>query len=230
VKQWLSQDPILLTGTQATKAALLAAESPPVLAICTHAYFRESPRPRRGASRDRSRGLRLLDPAMPADTHVVRLAKTGEEFSLDELLFRLENPLLRCGIVLAGANRTVGADGQDGIAVGQEIIGMNLQGTDLVLLSACQTAVGPMEGRGESLEGLAHAFQMAGAKSVVAALWSVPDRQTAELTAEMFQALAQGIPVSEALRRAEVQAIQRYRTGPAPPDPWYWAALIALER
>jgi CHAT domain-containing protein len=127
----------------------------------------------------------------------------------------LENPLLRCGLAFAGANHAESVkEGEDGLATAMEIAGLDLQGTDLVTLSACLTGFGELRsGEGvypvrfcpgisgltlvifvsllfvglpcwilsHGVNGLHRSFLLAGAKTVLASLWSVPDLETKDL-------------------------------------------------
>src|SRR5690606_18169425 len=100
---------------------------------------------------------------------------------------------------------------------------------DVVVLSACETALGAEAG-GEGLLGLVRAFHYAGARSVLASLWSVGDRSTAVLMSELYRALRAGEPADEALRRAQLSLLH-----PSPIDrlrrladfrhPYHWAAF-----
>ena len=89
---------------------------------------------------------------------------------------------------------------------------------DLVTLSACETALGREMG-GEGLVGLVRAFHYAGARAVLASLWAVSDRSTAELMQAFYARLRAGTPKDEALRQAQLQ-VRRTR-----PHPFHWAAF-----
>ena len=95
------------------------------------------------------------------------------------------HPALLSGVVLAGANQTPQPGQDDGILTALEVGDLDLRKTELVVLSACETGLGQVAG-GEGLLGLLRAFQVAGARTVIASLWSVPDEPTRVLMERFY--------------------------------------------
>jgi hypothetical protein len=120
------------------------------------------------------------------------------------------------GLALASANV-----GPDGIVSARELAGRDWWGTQLVVLSACGTAVGAVPS-GEGVYGLRRALILAGARSQVVSLWNVNDSSTPELMREFYDELARGTGRAEALRRAKLRILQQPRFA----HPYYWAAFI----
>jgi CHAT domain-containing protein len=106
---------------------------------------------------------------------------------------------------------------------------MDLRGTRLVVLSACDTGSGDA-GLGESVIGLRSAFLAAGANAVAATLWSVDDAATAELISDMFTELKPKVTPSKALQLAQLRYIEKARAKQKNMDPYYWAAFTITER
>lgn len=139
-----------------------------------------------------------------------------------------ENPLLRSGLLLAGANLhgkdadSLGFD--DGILTADEVSSLNLTGTKLVVLSACETGLGRVE-QGEGVYGLRRAFLLAGARTVISALWRVDDKATAEMMSRFFDVGDSSIP--SRMRQLQLNQIQRLRDLGLPDHPYTWGAFIA---
>ncbi|MBC8122507.1 MAG: CHAT domain-containing protein, partial [Gemmatimonadaceae bacterium] len=130
-----------------------------------------------------------------------------------------EEPLLRSGVALAGFNaRTSGTE--DGVLTALEAQSLELDGTRLVVLSACDTGAGPVLG-GEGVQGLRRSLALAGAQSQVLALWPVGDRTTARLMEQFYRGLGLGLGRSEALRRAQLGVAGMAGLG----HPYWWAAF-----
>lgn len=137
-----------------------------------------------------------------------------------------DNSMLLSGMLLADANSTLKASNEktplnDGIITAEEIAMLDLRNTELVVLSACETAIGVnlQEGFG----GLVRAFKNAGVKSVLASLWKVPDAATANLMISFYKLFLSGIEMHMALKMAQKEVSKLY------PDPFYWAGFIILD-
>jgi CHAT domain-containing protein/Tfp pilus assembly protein PilF len=190
----------LLTGTKASETALKRARGPSILHVATHGFFLPNPtvEPQGSSSKDTA-PLRLDDTS----------AVVGG------------NPLLRAGLALAGANERQGGNGEDGILTALEAAGLNLWGTKLVVLSACETGIGDVQ-NGEGVYGLRRAFVLAGADSEMMSLWKVNDEATRDLMSGFYQNLKSGMGRSEALRQIQLKMIKT----PDHHHPFFWAAFI----
>jgi CHAT domain-containing protein/Tfp pilus assembly protein PilF len=189
----------LLTQAKATEAKVKQLHGPRILHIATHGFF-------------------LNDRELPAPA--LRLGG----FARDEPAVPLgENPLLRSGLALAGANLRQSGDQDDGILTAAEVAQMDLRGTQLVVLSACETGVGDVQ-NGEGVYGLRRALVLAGAETQVASLWKVADDATKDLMVEYYERLLNGEGRSAALRAAQ----RTMMTSPMRAHPYYWAAFVPI--
>jgi CHAT domain-containing protein/tetratricopeptide (TPR) repeat protein len=140
-----------------------------------------------------------------------------------------ENPLLLSGLAFAGANRrgSARADETDGILTAEEIAGINLEGVDWAVLSACDTGVGEIK-VGEGVFGLRRAFQMAGAKTVIMSLWQVEDKTTEQWMRSLYREhFLSGKDTGESVRDASLQILRQRRAKRQSTHPFYWGAFIA---
>jgi MYXO-CTERM domain-containing protein len=132
----------------------------------------------------------------------------------------IDNPLLRSGLALAGANAC--ASGRDeGLLTAFEASGLDLYGTKLAVLSACQTGVGAAKA-GDGVYGLRRALVLAGAETQVMSLWPVDGAATADLMKAYYEALAKGGGRSEAMRQVQLAMLHQ----PGREHPYYWASFI----
>jgi CHAT domain-containing protein len=182
----------LLTGAEATEAGLKQVAAPRILHIATHGFF--------------------LTNELPAtDTRGTRAISASA---------KIDNPLLRSGLALAGANLR-SLNGGDGVLTALEATGLNLWGTKLVVLSACDTGVGEVK-NGEGVYGLRRAFVLAGTETLVMSLWPVSDYVTRELMTAYYRNLKQGQGRGEALRQVQLTMLKRKGRE----HPFYWASFI----
>ena len=182
----------VMNGTRATKAVLKQIAAPRILHIATHGFF-------------------LTDSPLGQTATGTRAISAN---------MRIENPLLRSGLALAGANlRRRGVD--DGVLTALEAAGLDLWGTKLVVLSACDTGIGEVK-TGEGVYGLRRAFMLAGTETLVTSLWPVSDFVTREMMTSYYQGLKQGQGRGEALRQAQLSMLRRKTRQ----HPFYWAGFI----
>jgi CHAT domain-containing protein len=184
----------VLEGRAATESALKRVAGPEMLHIATHGFF-----------------LPDEAPALPS-------AGTGAPGNPAS-----ENPLLRSGLVLAGANARNGGDGEDGILTALEAAGLDLWGTRLVVLSACETGLGQARS-GDGVYGLRRSLVLAGAESQLISLWQVDDKATRDLMVAYYQRLLAGGGRSESLRQVQLDMLRQ----PELRHPSYWASFIPV--
>ena len=139
-----------------------------------------------------------------------------------------DNPLLRSGLLLAHANYAWQNgnnpyERNDGILTALEISNLDLSKTDLVVLSACETGLGDIEGS-EGVYGLQRALKMAGVKNIMMSLWEVPDKETAEFMELFYSNWLSGKNIREAFRNTQLEMSDKYKDNPEK-----WAAFVLVE-
>jgi len=189
----------VLTQEQATEGVLKQVSRPHILHIATHGYF-------------------LRDLELPTANTL-----TSESPRLAELTpggEKIENPLLRSGLALAGANLRKSGE-EDGILTALEAAGLDLWGTKLVVMSACDTGIGEVK-NGEGVYGLRRALVLAGSETQVMSLWPVSDTATRGLMVDYYRRLQRAEGRAEALRQVQLQMLRN----PKRQHPYYWASFI----
>ena len=138
-----------------------------------------------------------------------------------------EDPLLRSGLILAGANKAwknsalITDSTEDGILTSMEVANVDLSNCKLAVLSACETGLGDINGS-EGVFGLQRGFKLAGVKNIIMSLWKIPDIQSAELLTLFYENCFSGLSVHESLKQAQLAMSKKY---PA----YYWAGFVLLE-
>jgi len=149
------------------------------------------------------------------------LNETRSTLRLNRFAAQVKDPLIRSGLVLAGANQGKSGD-DDGVLTAMEAAYLDLMGTKLVVLSACDTGVGEVK-NGEGVRGLRRALVLAGSESQVMSLWPVSDKTTKDFMIKYYTALEGGEGRSEGLRQVQLRFLHGLKEKQ---HPFYWAAFI----
>ncbi|MBD2091284.1 CHAT domain-containing protein [Microcoleus sp. FACHB-1515] len=198
----------VLTGTQATENTLKRLQSPSILHLATHGFFLED--------------VEFVPPNARGGDGTIAPVFTGDQFSASPNVRQSnENPLLRSGLAMAGFNPRQGGGTEDGVLTALEVTNLDLRGTELVVMSACETGLGDVI-NGEGVYGLRRAFVMAGAESQLMSLWKVDDHGTSQLMSLYYERLQRGENRSAALRAVQREMLQ----APFYQHPYYWAGFI----
>ncbi len=185
------------TQKEASEAKIKSQKAPTLMHIATHGYF-------------------LAD----ADL------KGGDALGIDADNAR-DNPLLRSGLLLAGMPSPTQQQAPDlqsndnGILTAYEAMNLSLEGTELIVLSACETGLGDVRA-GEGVYGLQRAFLVAGANALVMSLWKVDDAATQQLMTSFYTQWAKTGNKSQAFKQAQLQLMTKY------PEPYFWGAFVMM--
>lgn len=176
-----------------------------------------------------SKGKRALHFA----THGFYLRSECEGIEIDyesNLLGRrlIDNPLLYCGLVLAGGNLQENEKNlnvaEDGILTALEVSLLDLEGTELAVLSACETGIGDIQA-GEGVYGLRRAFQLAGVNTVVSSLWPISDLFTSSMIDEIYN--RSELPVAKRVILLQRSMLEKLREDELSEHPYLWAGFVA---
>ncbi|WP_306819240.1 CHAT domain-containing tetratricopeptide repeat protein [Archangium lipolyticum] len=202
IQQLLPQAQLFL-GVEASKQRLLTLPTPGVLHLATHGFF--------------------LEDSASASPEASRAVVHSGGLSGDSSTQHLPDPLLRSGLILSGASAQQPHSPDSSLVTALELAGLDLWGTELVVLSACETGRGDVK-LGQGVYGLRRALISAGAETVVSSLWKVNDDTTRQLMQGYYRHLLAGEPRVSALRAAMLELRQAH------PHPYAWAPFIALGR
>ena len=190
------------TGDLALKDTVTQAHGPRLVHIATHGFF-------------------LSDEELKAAAEA-----EGNAANVNE------DPMLRAGLFFAGADRVrqgaapeAGVD--DGVLTAYEASQLNLEGTELVVLSACETGLGK-ELNVDGVFGLRRGLQEAGAESLLMSMWSVPDKETEELMSLFYAKWLAGMDKPEALRQAQLEERETVKKRYGKDLPFYWGAFVLI--
>ena len=141
-----------------------------------------------------------------------------------------DNPLLRAGLAFTGLNANAPLLGEidtdnDGVLTAMEVLNLDLAGTQLVVLSACETGLGEIH-EGEGVYGLRRSFQEAGVSNVVNSFWEVSDAGTQLLMTKFYAKFLGGMPAREAMREARLEMLETLEWS----APYYWSAFVLVGR
>jgi CHAT domain-containing protein len=192
-----------LIGESASEVEVKRPRSPKILHVATHGYF--------------------VRKDLHDDCHEAGISEFDNWVRLDAIA-ALENPLVQSGLALAGANTWLATgklsrQAEDGLLTAEDVLEMDLDGTEIVVLSACETGLGDARS-GQGVFGLRRTFAIAGAQSLVISLWSVPDEATRLLMEAFYRYLLEGKGRAESLRCAQLDMRINY------PHPLNWAAFV----
>jgi CHAT domain-containing protein/Flp pilus assembly protein TadD len=175
----------------ATEANLKKIKNPQILHIATHGFF-----------------LNDLDINDEPDTD-------------DHENILTKNPLFRSGILLAGAALRQEPGQEDGVLTAYEAMNLDLDQTELVSLSACETGLGEVR-NGEGVYGLQRSLLVAGARTVIISLWQVDDTATQELMSTFYSLWLKGGDKFQSFRQAQLEIKTKYNL------PYYWGAFVLI--
>jgi CHAT domain-containing protein len=185
----------VISGPAATAAVVLAQRAPRILHIATHGFF---------LADQAAAGANATGGPAAMGARGLPAAGGGAGDGSAATTTTREDPLQRSGLVFAGANRPDANPSDDGYLTAAEATAMDLEGTELVTLSACETGLGGVRS-GEGVYGLQRSLAVAGARSTLLSLWKVDDGMTATFMERYYIKLKAGQGRADALRDTQAE-------------------------
>jgi CHAT domain-containing protein len=187
----------ILMENEASENKIKAVKSPYILHIATHGYFKDD------------------------------ISATSSNVFGVQVEHAENNPLLRSGLLLAGAsdevNQNVFTTDDNGILTAYEALNLSLEETELVVLSACETGKGDIKS-GDGVYGLQRAFTVAGTNQLIMSLWKVDDAATQALMSSFYNNwIVKKFTVDDAFRKAQLDLMKIYK------EPYYWGAFVHVK-